>query len=47
MQVLELNHKEVQTTRAGFLPFLVVLAVDAVLLGFMGGYIYESYTSDH
>lgn len=47
MQALELNHKEVRATKAGFLPFLVIIAIDAAVLGFMSGYIYESYTSDH
>jgi hypothetical protein len=47
MQVLELDHKEVKTNKAGFLPFLLVIAIDAAVLGFMSGYIYESYTSDH
>lgn len=47
MHVLQLDHKEVKVSKAGFLPFLVVIAIDAAVLGFMSGYIYESFTSDH
>ena len=47
MQVLELNHKEVRAAKAGFLPFLVIIAIDAAVLDFMSGYINDSYTSDH
>ena len=41
--------KDVATkkVKGGLLPLLLVLTVDAVLLGTMGGYIYESFTSDH
>ena len=39
--------KECQGIKGGLLPLLLVLTVDAVLLGTMGGYIYESLTSDH
>jgi len=38
---------EMKKVRGGFLPFVVILAIDAALLGFMSGYIYESFTSDH
>lgn len=43
----KVGKKESRSIRGGLLPLLLVLTVDAVLLGTMGGYIYESLTSDH
>lgn len=45
--VQELSSQEVVNCQGGLLPLLLVLATDAVLLGFMGGYLYESFASDH
>ena len=42
-----LSIPEMKEVRGGFLPFVVILVIDATLLGFMSGYIYESFTSDH
>ena len=43
----ELSESQMKTIKGGLLPFHVVLFIDAALIGFMSGYIYESYTSDH
>jgi len=42
-----LTKVENEKVKGGILPVLLVLTIDAVLLGTMGGYIYESFTSDH
>lgn len=42
-----LSIPEMKKVRGGFLPFVVILVIDATLLGFMSGYIYESFTNDH
>ena len=42
-----LSIPEMKKVRGGFLPFVLILVIDATLLGFMSGYIYESFTSDH
>lgn len=42
-----LSNAEQGKVKGGILPVLLVLTIDAVLLGTMGGYIYESFTSDH
>ena len=42
-----LTKVEKEKVKGGILPVLLVLTIDAVLLGTMGGYIYESFTSDH
>ncbi len=42
-----LSIPEMKKASGGFLPFVVILVIDAALLGFMTGYIYESFTSDH
>ena len=42
-----LSIPEMKKVRGGFLPFVVILVIDAALLGFMSGYIYESFTNDH
>ena len=43
----KLGRSELKETKGGILPVLLVMTLDAVLLGAMGGYIYESFTSDH
>lgn len=45
--VQEMNSQEIIDCQGGILPLLLILATDAVLLGFMGGYTYESFVSDH
>ena len=45
--VQEMKSKEIADCQGGLLPLLLILATDAVLLGFMGGYTYESFVSDH
>lgn len=42
-----LTKVEKEKVKGGILPVLLILTIDAVLLGTMGGYIYESFTSDH
>lgn len=42
-----LTKVENEKVKGGILPVLLVLTIDAVLLGTMGGYIYESFTSEH
>ena len=43
----ELERSKQKEMKGGILPVLLVMTLDAVLLGTMGGYIYESFTSDH
>ena len=43
----ELEGSKQKEMKGGILPVLLVMTLDAVLLGTMGGYIYESFTSDH
>ncbi|WP_181044192.1 hypothetical protein [Aureicoccus marinus] len=45
--VKDLRRSEQKEIKGGILPVLLVMTLDAILLGTMGGYIYESFTSDH
>jgi len=45
--VVELSRQRSSTEALPVLPVLVLLAIDAVLLGTMTGVLYESMVSDH
>ncbi|WP_421804787.1 hypothetical protein [Flagellimonas sp.] len=45
--VQEMSQHDTIDYQGGILPLLLIVATDAMLLGFMGGYIYESFASDH
>ncbi len=47
LKVIELKDCETVKHGGGFLPLALLLVADAAILGYMGGYLYESFTSDH
>ena len=44
---LKLNDSQMKKYHGGLAPFLLIMVVDAVLLGTMSGYMYETYITEY
>tara|TARA_B100001093_G_scaffold520149_1_gene613179 strand:- start:16794 stop:16958 length:165 start_codon:yes stop_codon:yes gene_type:complete len=44
---LKLNESQMKKFHGGLAPFLLIMVVDAVLLGTMSGYMYETYITEY
>lgn len=44
---LKLNESQMKNIHGGLAPFLIIMVVDAFLLGTMSGYMFETYISEY
>ena len=44
---LKLNESQMKKIHGGLAPFLIIMVVDAFLLGTMSGYMFETYISEY
>ena len=44
---LKLNESQMTHIHGGLAPFPIIMVVDAVLLGTMSGYMYETYITEY